>query len=91
MAAKGGPLDHWHVDDVWNDWVAKASISLNVRGAVEGWSVEALGCYAEDLRTGGDYRLPTNIETLQRDVEYPYDDFPSDICDCSFVRAVGRW
>jgi hypothetical protein len=80
MLASGGPLDHWHVDDAELEWVVPRSIALNLRGAVHGWTTEDLGCYADDVRTGGCYRLPKDISWLEQDTCSADDYVPSDIC-----------
>ena len=65
------PVNHEHVNDWFDRWVVKKSVSLNIRGPVRKWSRKSLGDYYETARKPGEYYLPSNIEYLDRE-SLPY-------------------
>jgi len=81
IAAEGDPVEHWHCNDDYTEWIEKRSIALNLRGAVKGWGRKQLNNYFDFVRSGGNHRLPENFDYLRDEPANQHDDIPPDMAD----------
>ncbi|HVA45465.1 MAG TPA: hypothetical protein VNH11_03690 [Pirellulales bacterium] len=59
LASKGPPLmEHVHLDDMFDSWVVKRSVSLNIRAPLENWSRRHLAEYDHAIYGMNSYVLP---------------------------------
>lgn len=58
------PSEHNHVDDWYDRWVVKRSVSLNIRAPVSRWTRQHLRDYYEFTRRRGEHFLPDGIEHI---------------------------
>ncbi|HVX11599.1 MAG TPA: hypothetical protein VHC22_10495 [Pirellulales bacterium] len=74
----GVPLrDHRHLDDVFDTWVVKRSVALNIRAPLSRWSRANLGEYRSALYAANPHRLPNDLSHLEpRPYELPDADSP---------------
>jgi len=59
------PWDHEHVDDWYDRWIVKRSVSLNIRGPVRRWTRRALAEYADTVFKGTKHYLPEDIQWME--------------------------
>ena len=64
--------DHIHLDDCVNGWIVKRSVSLNIRSPLRKWTNNALGPFAETVRTRGEHYLPPCVEHVTKE-SFPYE------------------
>jgi len=66
------PWDHEHVDDWYDRWIVKRSVSLNIRGPVRRWTRRALAEHAETAFGGTSHYLSEDAEGMKPE-DYPYE------------------